>query len=1028
MPFTDGDTAVPMYATRTVPVAVLVSEQVDSFAFRADSNRHFSDTTIVGPDSREYGFAVSFHDTGWMNVSLMTYREGGAETVEQLRCRVVSPLRQDSVVGRPDASVALRTERVQDTAVWYHWRLGDGMATTLDTVSTRVWETQVNLRAVGMLPGMLWVSADEAGERFPSPAVPFWVSMDDKAGPEVLCLNGVSGDTLWTADPTFVFMVLVVDAAGVEGVRIDGEAVMPVAGSSYRRVYAGLDTLTDRKRTISVHAWDRIGNETIRTYCLVYDTNAGLTNSTHIVVTSIREDATTSRSHMMLFGSIWDPARPSVLLTASVNGTPTLDTQRVDIDTAASRGEFYYVVGLTAADNTVVLTALDTANTELADTSVRVLHRSDFIDRLSPRIVEVLVGNQIAAEGVVTYVPDTAVTVRVTAFDESGIASVSLNGRAMEAVADKPYRWQSTVDSVGYDTSYEASIRVVDSLGNAANYQFLMRRNRPPSLLSNWQWPARLFIDSSYAIEFDVVDYDGDANVTVTLVDEPEQMSVSRAEAGSGRWVIRWTPSAADSGIYVVRVMLTDSLQTAMSLWSFNVVDAQTALPRLETTPSAFPGFLQADRDTMSVTLRVVAQTGTPPFTFRLVLHDEHRQVWEMSTMDDTAVAIWAPALADTGLRHLVASASDAGGDVVELHRDLQVVPPNSCPCSLAVTHTAGICTTADGAVDMWRAGTNDTVRFRVIDDDHPLTERHEVSIVTNGKTDMRMPDSGGTFEVVLRPADRTGQDTIRVRVSDVTGTSDEVTIRSWFGTRQPSVTSGVLRFAGDGSARSVARSLVADTPSVSRWGKDSSIFRFWPNSASAPAAPSLPLHSTRCPFPSLGFERSRGSNLVADTLQGAWPWLDSAFTLFVVARLDSVAPGARYTLVSASAPNSEHIAFGVVDVECGIFTSANSAGSGGAVGSGTWHIYCFQSASGMRGSASLNAFSWLDGAAGRQMHVAERVPPGPVLLGATQLNVATNGWQGDIAELLMYSGALTNTERRLIEQFLGAKYGIVVH
>jgi len=38
-----------------------------------------------------------------------------------------------------------------------------------------------------------------------------------------------------------------------------------------------------------------------------------------------------------------------------------------------------------------------------------------------------------------------------------------------------------------------------------------------------------------------------------------------------------------------------------------------------------------------------------------------------------------------------------------------------------------------------------------------------------------------------------------------------------------------------------------------------------------------------------------------------------------------------------------------------------------------------------------------------------------------------SDGMQGDIAEVLIYSSALSNTDREAVEDYLGAKYGITI-
>jgi len=198
-------------------------------------------------------------------------------------------------------------------------------------------------------------------------------------------------------------------------------------------------------------------------------------------------------------------------------------------------------------------------------------------------------------------------------------------------------------------------------------------------------------------------------------------------------------------------------------------------------------------------------------------------------------------------------------------------------------------------------------------------------------------------------------------------------------------------------------------------------MFHFWP----APTGMPQPSHTIEGPFPTLHFDRDEATSLVADAVQGVWEWLDNAFTLVLVVRLDTVEPNTNYAAISAGATDSTFIAFGVVDAEAGMFTSGNSARCGITVGAGSWHIYCFQSRTGLRGSASLSADSWVDGSAGNALHVAERLHSSSIVAGLEHHEGGRNGWQGDIAELLMFDGALSDGDRRRVEQYLSDKYEI---
>jgi hypothetical protein len=176
----------------------------------------------------------------------------------------------------------------------------------------------------------------------------------------------------------------------------------------------------------------------------------------------------------------------------------------------------------------------------------------------------------------------------------------------------------------------------------------------------------------------------------------------------------------------------------------------------------------------------------------------------------------------------------------------------------------------------------------------------------------------------------------------------------------------------------------------------------------------------------SVRFSGTEGSNLIAEMSRNVWQWIDSASTVFVVARPDQVPPFGNYCLLASSDSDSGYMGLGIVDGFAGAFSSANGARSTAAVTAGQWHVFSYSSAAGRQGT-TLTVSAWVDGAAGGPCTVGETFVGYHTMLGATVRSVASNGWNGRIAEVLMYRGRLTDIDRRQIESYLASRYAIAL-
>jgi hypothetical protein len=100
----------------------------------------------------------------------------------------------------------------------------------------------------------------------------------------------------------------------------------------------------------------------------------------------------------------------------------------------------------------------------------------------------------------------------------------------------------------------------------------------------------------------------------------------------------------------------------------------------------------------------------------------------------------------------------------------LLVVPKNQYACSLSHTFTGD--TTAMGQLDLFTHQSPETLFFAIRDMDNPLTEKYTVTISRHSMNSIETLNNRDFF-IVINPDSAKTLDTVRVRVSDMTGTSD---------------------------------------------------------------------------------------------------------------------------------------------------------------------------------------------------------------------------------------------------------------
>jgi hypothetical protein len=1020
---TDGDT-VSIFTTETLGVFAAVSEKIGSFSIHADSNCYWTDTSISAPKSEvNYRFLVSFADTGTKNVTITARRTNGDLSTQTLTLRAISPLFQKEISAAVGEPCTLSTPAVGDK-VYYFWSFGvyRGVEKVVKTpFSNNPGQNILGVEMGKTLTGQLWVA--DTLNRFKSPAIPFSYRFSDVSGPQIVCTNkGVRGDTIVTGENNLEFAIHVMDASGdrIDSVELVGGQFdwRSADGLDYKKYFTGVNAFTAQNPgTVIIKAWDMQGNVTTDSLYMYYDPSGPKAELVRFTLYSPPgRSVSTQLDHILVALGVENKTRDTVALRATINGTP-FPPEYTFADTAKMVS---WNMPLSEGATTLKITASAGSST-YAETTLTVTRDPSAPDTGKPLIVMIAAdGNTISPAYPLFTTRKRSADLAIAVFDAgSGVVSVTANGSTLAAFDSTKYLWTKT----GFPLVHPymgIELKVADAAGNLVADTILAISNAPPAIAEPSALPRAFVVHASYADTVVVRDDDNDT-ASLSIKNGPPGMGLT--SIGFNRWRLFYTP--ADTGGYHVEIQLKDpySKETVLP-WDFKVIRDPKLLVTFVTTADSFPRYLEADRDTLRVNL--IARAGYPPYSFTALLGGVALPLNEKTNTASAKIPqlVWAPQASDTGYRQLFISVKDAAGiaDTMRPFPTILIVPKNMHPCSLSVVPNPYL--TSKGVLDLSFAVRPDTLFFLIADGDNPLTEYYTVNVTQGNVTTAPTIPLLKAFAVIVNPTLAKAPDTLRVTVTDRTNTRDTVILPVIYYVPAPTAMPGVLMW-NSGERGAV---VTGSEQRVLKWKPfapqapvvlDSNVYLDGvPTYVSGSAAGSFPSQ------PYVHFSAARRSHLI-NYNNGTWP--SHAFTAFFVVRLDTVIKDSCQVLLSSSESYGANAALGVT--HNGTFgmlydgDSTTSFGSSCKVDAHKWYIVCFMSPGAVEDNSGARFSVWANAVADSNI-VIDGMSAGPYLMvGAAGKHGATNGLNGDIAEIMMYSRILSVEERVLAVSYLASKY-----
>ena len=266
---------VDIFSTKSIRVDLYLREHLDSFKIHIDNNRLWnSSDTVVSEDEftskYRFSFPVSFFDTGWQYIQLISYINNGNAVTNSSKVYARSPLSQAAISGGIGDLILLSTKPVNDN-VLYVWDFHNGVKIK---ESTPVVKTRISASFISSV-GELYIE-DLAKHRSPSVLFPITSTehipeFTDTTSPQIKgkrC-NGVPVETYYTSRTDSMLLELdIVDSSRIV-VTVNGKPVV----KSRTELYTTMVFVEHKKDSTAfiITATDSAGNSAADTIFVKYN-------------------------------------------------------------------------------------------------------------------------------------------------------------------------------------------------------------------------------------------------------------------------------------------------------------------------------------------------------------------------------------------------------------------------------------------------------------------------------------------------------------------------------------------------------------------------------------------------------------------------------------------------------------------------------------------------------------------------------------------------------------------------------------
>lgn len=640
--------SINIFSTYSIPVRVLLGEHLDSFKVHIDNNRLWSsqDSVVFRNEIRPgriYSFPFSFYDTGWQKIKITSYRNNGDSIADSCILRAVSPLKQNPISGVVGDSILLNTLPIKDKQVLYIWDFHNGVVIKEYACSVLVKITAPFTSRYGQL-----YVEDYSGRR--SPVTLFEItSQSPQKELSLACINdSIRGDTVLSADAQMKFRLEVSGAQQLKNASVNGQKFdeSQRRGDLFLLGYnlKGIDTATTPQK-LNVSITDDLGRSISRTFYVKF------IKITPVIYVAYPEDSLhTAATSVNVLGSVSNIRQNSLLYLFARNNGKELAKALV----TNSQPVFSFEIPLSGTSNHISLELFSDSLMNgfmLAKQDFYVIYDPSHVDTTAPQIRNIRC-NGTLVDSVFTSRTDM-MHLEIDAVDNSNKLIVTVNGQPVVKGSDELF-YSTEVILTHKKERTEIAIQAKDSAGYLVEDTIYVWYNRLP------KWddiPSYTVVnaDENNLFKISIIDPDGDP-VLVTM-NIPLKSGDTVMNASSGQ--VYWKPQIADTGIYDVRLEVSDEYEITDTFFTVLVKGKGATSVQLLTSENDFPDTLWIG-GTLSVPLKAIPLTGTRPFTYEANFIDSKSA--NILHRGSDSVLHWIPKLGDTGLRKLCAKITDSLG------------------------------------------------------------------------------------------------------------------------------------------------------------------------------------------------------------------------------------------------------------------------------------------------------------------------------------------------------------------------------
>jgi hypothetical protein len=764
----DAITTLPIFTTDTVELLFTVCNLIEKVSVVAEKNRYFDSKVYKNPC--EYGgetiLLVSFYDTGFQEIKVVTELKTGESTVDRRRYYVVSQLQQDDINGNYGSALKLEAKsNNQDRDVKYIWKISEKEKKSVhDTASISIVES--------LLSDSGSLQMCDYQELYCSPPVYFKISLSDTVKPKIIILNPYSNDTIYVPGDTLL-LLLKVESVSENTVYANGR-MMTGIGSKYF-----IDTIrradSEQAMSIEILAKDKYNNDSDKRMNIVFKSTIQQNIRPHIEIIGFPGDDVVLQKSYQLSGRVVFNANSEVKYTVVL-----IDGKRPDVsqtNSGTKTFEWRFTLNLDDEHNFYRIEVRDTLSNVVEDTTVHIRYCANCVDTVPPVIASVLV-NKDTLSSIYRYTSTSSrVSIELICFDlGSGVDSVLLGNSMMSQDPSVNYRWVVDRDVSHILRPDTLTFRAVDSNGISSDeMSIVIGYNTPPYI---WKAPDVIryaFIGTVFTDTVAIVDKDPDDYVKYSVMVGKLPVKNGDELFVDDNGEISWKPKNSDLGFKIITVTGTDRNGAQVS-WNDTVYVSNVALDtiRFLTTGQEFPKTLSCT-DSLIVPLRVTG--GTRPFLFEI------RNITTKNSIkinSNDTVFRWKPDRVEEAVYYQFFIVVRDTLRLADTLWPVVMVLPENRPFEVIEKYWTGE-KKSDTILDL--SGVNqDTLFYTIKDPDSAGYERHTIEIETGSEKYTMFNDSSEFFLILDPLRKKTGRDSLLLTITDNGGHVKKIKKQLYYG------------------------------------------------------------------------------------------------------------------------------------------------------------------------------------------------------------------------------------------------------